>query len=106
MRFDIQLHGSYSFGSEELKRQFLAPSIAGDFVACVGISEPGAGSDVAGLKTYARKSGDDYLISGQKMWITNGMQADWMCILVNTTQENGPHKNKSMFCLPLNSKGK
>ncbi|HMT82709.1 MAG TPA: acyl-CoA dehydrogenase family protein, partial [Ottowia sp.] len=69
------------FGSDELKREFLAPAIAGDMVGCIGVSEPGAGSDVAGIKSVARKDGDDYVISGQKMWITNSLQADWMCML-------------------------
>jgi citronellyl-CoA dehydrogenase len=66
------------------KREFLAPAIAGDMVGCIGVSEPGAGSDVASIKSYARKDGDDYVITGQKMWITNSLQADWMCMLVNT----------------------
>ena len=92
------------FGSDELKRQFLAPAIAGDMVGCIGVSEPGAGSDVAGLKSRARKDGGDYLISGQKMWITNSLQADWMCMLVNTGE--GPvHKNKSLVMVPMDSKG-
>ena len=59
------------FGSDELKREFLAPAIAGDMVGCIGVSEPGAGSDVAGIKSVARKDGDDYVIRGQKMWITS-----------------------------------
>ena len=92
------------FGSEELKQEFLAPSIAGDLVGCIGVSETGAGSDVAGLKTYARKDGDDYVISGSKMWITNGIQADWMCCLVNTSDDK-PHKNKSLVIVPMNTKG-
>ncbi|MFN3736072.1 acyl-CoA dehydrogenase family protein [Hydrogenophaga sp.] len=93
------------FGSEELKREFLAPAIAGDAVGCIGVSEPGAGSDVAGIKTVARKDGDDYVISGQKMWITNSLQADWMCMLVNTGE--GPvHKNKSLVVVPLRENGK
>ena len=92
------------FGSDELKRQFLAPAIAGDMVGCVGVSEPGAGSDVSGIKSFARKDGDDYVISGQKMWITNSLQADWMCMLVNTGE--GPvHKNKSLVMVPMDSKG-
>ena len=53
-------------------------------VACIGVSEAGAGSDVAALKTTARKDGDDYVINGSKMWITNGPQADWCCLLANT----------------------
>jgi citronellyl-CoA dehydrogenase len=92
------------FGSDELKRQFLAPAIAGDMVGCIGVSEPGAGSDVSGIKSFARKDGDDYVISGQKMWITNSLQADWMCMLVNTGE--GPvHKNKSLVMVPMDTKG-
>ncbi|MDB5871091.1 MAG: acyl-CoA dehydrogenase protein [Ramlibacter sp.] len=88
------------FGSDELRRQFLAPAIAGDMVACIGVSEPGAGSDVAGIKSRAVKDGDDYLITGQKMWITSSLQADWMCMLVNTGE--GPiHKNKSLVIVPM-----
>ncbi|EFI59522.1 UNVERIFIED_CONTAM: acyl-CoA dehydrogenase family protein [Comamonas sp. A-3] len=88
------------FGSDALRDQFLAPAIAGDMVGCIGVSEPGAGSDVSGIKSHARKDGDDYVISGQKMWITNSIQADWMCMLVNTG--DGPvHKNKSLIMVPL-----
>ena len=94
------------FGSDELKREFLAPAIAGDTVGCIGVSEPGAGSDVASIKSYARKDGDDYLISGQKMWITNSLQADWMCMLVNTGDEQSAtggnqHKNKTLIMVPM-----
>ncbi|WP_372827591.1 acyl-CoA dehydrogenase family protein [Polaromonas sp.] len=93
------------FGSDELKREFLAPAIAGDMVGCIGVSEPGAGSDVASIKSHARKDSGDYVISGQKMWITNSLQADWMCMLVNTGE--GPqHKNKSLVMVPMRDKGK
>src|SRR6516225_8821976 len=92
------------FGSDEVRREFLAPSIAGDFVACIGVSEPGAGSDVASIKTSARSDGDDYVINGGKMWITNGAEADWMCLLANTG--DGPkHSNKSLICMPMKTKG-
>ncbi|KAM3929520.1 putative acyl-CoA dehydrogenase 6 [Leptodactylus fuscus] len=92
------------FGSDELKREFLAPTIAGDVVACLGVSESGAGSDVASIKTKAVRKGDDYIINGSKMWITNGCQADWMCLLTNTS--DGPaHKNKSLLCLPMKTPG-
>ena len=88
------------FGSDALREQFLAPAIAGDMVGCIGVSEPGAGSDVSGIKSHARKDGDDYVITGQKMWITNSIQADWMCMLVNTS--DGPvHKNKSLIMVPM-----
>ena len=92
------------FGSDELRKQYLAPAIAGDMVSCIGVSEAGGGSDVAALKTYARKDGDDYLINGSKMWITNGLQADWCCLLANTG--DGPvHKNKSLIVVPMDLPG-
>jgi len=92
------------FGSDELRTEFLAPVIAGDQVCCVGVSEPGAGSDVARIKTTARRDGDDYVISGQKLWITSGTQADWMCTLVNTSDDH-PHRNKSLIIVPLDTPG-
>ena len=92
------------FGSDALRHEFLAPSIAGDMVGCVGVSEVGGGSDVAALKTTARKDGADYIINGSKMWITNGMQADWCCLLVNTS-DGAAHKNKSLIVVPLDSPG-
>ena len=92
------------FGSEALKREFLAPAISGDVVGCIGVSEPGGGSDVAAVKTTARKDGNDYVINGSKMWITNGMKADWCCLLANTS-EGAPHKNKSLIMVPMNSPG-
>jgi len=92
------------FGSDALRAEFLAPSIAGDLVGCLGVSEPGGGSDVAALKTTARVDGDDYVIRGQKMWITNGLQADWCCVLANTS-EGSPHRNKSLIVVPLAAAG-
>jgi citronellyl-CoA dehydrogenase len=93
------------FGTDELRKQWLVPTIAGDMVACLGVSEPGGGSDVSAIKTSARKEGDDYVINGTKMWITNGLQADWCCLLVNTSAEGGPHKNKSLIVVPMDSTG-
>ena len=92
------------FGSDELRKEFLAPTISGDYVACVGVSEPGGGSDVAAIKTTARTEGSDYLINGSKMWITNGLKADWCCLLANTS--DGPsHKNKSLIVVPMDAAG-
>jgi citronellyl-CoA dehydrogenase len=69
------------------------------------VSELGAGSDVASIRTTARKDGDDYVINGGKMWITSGTQADWGCLLANTSE--GPaHRNKSIICVPLMENGK
>ncbi len=92
------------FGSEALKHEYLAPTIAGDMVGCIGVSEPGGGSDVAAVKTWARQEGDDYVINGSKMWITNGMQADWICLLANTS-EGKVHENKSLIVVPMDAKG-
>ena len=92
------------FGTDELRREYLAPAIAGDMVGCIGVSESGGGSDVAAVKMTARKDGGDYVINGSKMWITNGLQADWCCVLANTS-EGSPHKNKSLIIVPLNARG-
>jgi citronellyl-CoA dehydrogenase len=92
------------FGSDELRAEFLAPAIAGTQVACVGVSEPGAGSDVASIRTTARKDGGDYVLNGGKLWITNGAQADWMCCLANTSEGN-PHRNKSLIIVPMRTRG-
>ena len=92
------------FGSPELKREYLAPAIAGEMVGCIGVSEVGGGSDVAALKTSARAEGADYVINGSKMWITNAMQADWCCLLANTS--DGPvHGNKSLIIVPMDAAG-
>ncbi len=98
------------FGSDELRATYLAPAIAGDMVGCLGVSEAGGGSDVAALKTTAKKDGGDYVINGSKMWITNGMQADWCCLLANTSEgvsaaDKGPHKNKSLIIVPMDAAG-
>jgi citronellyl-CoA dehydrogenase len=92
------------FGSDALREEFLTPAIAGDMVACIGVSEAGAGSDVAGLKTTAKTDGDDYIINGSKMWITNATQGDFICLLANTS-DGAVHKNKSLIVVPMNSKG-
>lgn len=92
------------FGSDELRRDFLAPSISGAAVFSLGVSEPHAGSDVAAIKTTARKDGDDYIINGTKMWITNSTQSDYICLLVNTS-DGAMHKNKSLVVVPTNTPG-
>jgi len=91
-------------GSHSLCQEFLAPAISGDLVCSIAVSEPDAGSDVAGLKTTAKTAGDDYVVSGTKMWITNSTQADFFCVLANTS--DGPiHKNKSLIIVPRTTPG-
>lgn len=92
------------FGSDELRREYLAPAIAGDMVASIGVSEPNAGSDVANIKTTAVRQGDEYVINGSKMWITNGMQNDWICLLANTS-DGHRHTNKSLIIVPMDTPG-
>src|SRR5260370_29512452 len=76
-------------GSNELKKQFLEPSIRGDYVGCIGVSEPDAGSDVASIRTRAVSDGDEWVINGRQLYITNGTQADWVCLLARTRDEGG-----------------
>src|SRR3546814_14789802 len=64
------------FGSSDLRKEYLEPAIKGDMVVSIAVSEAGAGSDVANIKTTARKDGGDYVISGSKMWITNGTRSE------------------------------
>ncbi|WP_179999830.1 acyl-CoA dehydrogenase family protein [Acinetobacter sp. YH12239] len=92
------------FGSKELRDEFLTPAVAGEKVAAIAVSEVQAGSDVAALKTTAVKDGDDYIINGHKMWITNSLQADFFCLLANTS-DGKPHFNKSMIVVPANTPG-
>lgn len=92
------------FGSDDLRNEFLKPAISGDMIGCIGVSEPGAGSDVAGLKTTAKKDGDDYIINGTKMWITNSPSADFICLLANTSDDK-VHINKSLIIVPMNTPG-
>jgi citronellyl-CoA dehydrogenase len=87
------------YGSDVLRAEFLTPAIAGEMVAAIAVSEPHAGSDVAAIRTTARADGDDYILNGQKMWITNATQADFFCVLANTGGEN-QHGNKSLFIVP------
>jgi len=91
-------------GSDLLRGKYLAKAISGEYVFSIAVSEPHAGSDVAAIKTTAVKDGDDYIINGSKMWITNATQADYLCVLLNTEGDN-PHKNKSMVIVPTNSPG-
>ena len=91
-------------GSDALREKYLARAISGEWVSSIAVSEPGAGSDVASIKTTAIRDGDDYLISGTKMWITNAIQADFLCLLANTS-EGAPHRNKSLIIVPTDRPG-
>jgi alkylation response protein AidB-like acyl-CoA dehydrogenase len=84
------------FGTEEQKQRYLVPCIRGEKIACLGISEPEAGSDVANIKTTAIRDGGDYLITGTKTFITNGARANF-CVLVTRTDKEAGHQGFSLF---------
>ena len=92
------------FGSEYLKETYLKPAIAGDMVASIAVTEPGAGSDVAALQTTAKKEGDAYIINGSKTYITNGTQADFLTLLARTSDDPGYH-SFSLFVVPTDLDG-
>ncbi len=92
------------YGSHELKKKFLEPAIRGDAVCSIAVTEPGAGSDVASIRTKAERDGDHYVINGSKMFITNGVQADWLCILARTTPGTS-YKGMSLIIVPADTPG-
>src|SRR3954466_11766691 len=73
-----------AFGTEEQKREYLAPAIRGEKISCLGITEPDAGSDVAGIRTRAVRDGGDYVVNGSKTYITNGHRADFIVLVTKT----------------------
>ena len=92
------------YGSVELKETYLAPSIRGELVASVAVTEPDAGSDVAGIRTRAVRDGDEWVINGSKLYITNGTQADWLCLLARTSEEVG-YRGMSLIVVPTSLDG-
>lgn len=92
------------FGSEYLKETYLKPAIAGDVVSAIAVTEPDAGSDVAAIKTFAKKDGDSYILNGSKTYITNGTQADFLTLLARTSDEPG-YRSFSLFVVPTNLPG-
>jgi len=100
---EITLPVLEELGNDEQREEFLKPAVAGDRIAALAISEPGGGSDVASLKTRARIEGDELVITGQKLWITNGTRADFMVMAVRTGGEG--HRGISMVLFPTDVKG-
>ncbi len=91
-------------GSDEQKEEFLVPALKGEKIAALGVSEPGAGSDVAGIRTTAKKDGDDYIINGQKTWITNGTRADFITLAARTDPDDR-YGGISLFLFPTDTPG-
>ncbi len=93
-----------AFGTEEQKQKYLVPAIKGEKIACLGITEPGAGSDVAGLSTFAEKIDGGWRVNGNKIFITNGYRADFMTLVARTEKTKG-YKGMSLFLVDTDTPG-
>ncbi|MEU8229146.1 acyl-CoA dehydrogenase family protein [Actinoplanes sp. NPDC048967] len=94
----------HDYGSPELKERYLTPAVAGTAVTSIAVTEPDTGSDVAQLRTRAVRDGDDWVITGRKAYITNGAQADWLCLLARTSDEGG-YRGMSQIVVPTDLPG-
>jgi citronellyl-CoA dehydrogenase len=101
---DMATPSLHRFGSHELKERYLAPALRGELVAAIAVTEPDAGSDVAGIRTRAARDGDEWIINGSKLYITNGTQADWLCLLARTSDDGG-HRGMSQIVVPTDLPG-
>jgi citronellyl-CoA dehydrogenase len=101
---DMATPSLHEHGSDELRARFLAPAIAGEQVAAIAVTEPDAGSDVAGIKTRALRDGDEWVINGSKLYITNAATADWMCLLAVTDPKAG-YGGFSQILVPTDVRG-
>src|ERR1700689_1767849 len=104
---DMAMPPILAFGSEEQKQQWAAPAISGTKILCIGITEPDAGSDVAGIKTRAVKDGDEYVINGSKTYITNGIRAHAIVLVTKTGDGQDPngHEGFTLFLVPMDTPG-
>jgi len=101
---DMALPPILAFGTEEQKQEWAVPAIAGTKILALGITEPDAGSDVAGIKTRAVRDGDEYVINGSKTYITNGHRAD-VIVLVAKTDPDAGHDGITLFLVPMDAPG-
>jgi citronellyl-CoA dehydrogenase len=101
---DMATPSLHRFGSEALKKKYLVPSIRGEQVSAIAVTEPGAGSDVAAIRTRAVRDGDHWVINGSKMYITNAATADWLCLLAVTDPDVG-HGGFSQIIVPTDARG-
>jgi alkylation response protein AidB-like acyl-CoA dehydrogenase len=101
---DMAMPPILAFGSEEQKQEWLVPAIRGEKILCLGISEPDAGSDVAGIKTRATRDGEEYVINGSKTFITNGHRADVIVLMTKTDPDAG-YDGFTLFLVPMEAPG-
>jgi alkylation response protein AidB-like acyl-CoA dehydrogenase len=94
-----------AFGTEEQKQRYLAPAVRGEKIACIGITEPDAGSDVAGIKTRAVRDGDDWVINGSKTYITNGLRADYIVLMTKTGEADSGYEGFTVFLVDMDAPG-
>jgi alkylation response protein AidB-like acyl-CoA dehydrogenase len=92
-------------GTEDQKQRYLEPSIKGELISCLGITEPGAGSDVAAIRTTARRDGDEYVINGSKTFITNGLRANYIVLVAKTDPDKG-HDGISLFVVDIRDRAR
>lgn len=104
VQVDMATPSLAEFGTPEQKQRYLAPALRGEMVASIAVSEPDAGSDVAGIRTRAVRDGDEWIINGSKMWITNSVQADWLCLLARTSDDGG-YRGMSQIIVPTSAPG-
>ena len=104
VQVDMATPSLAKFGTPDQKEKFLKPALLGEMVAAIAVSEPDAGSDVAALRTRAVRDGDEWVINGSKMWITNSVQADWLCLLARTSEDEG-FSGMSQIIVPTSSPG-
>ena len=104
VQVDMATPSLAAFGTPEQKSAFLGPAMRGEAVASIAVTEPDAGSDVSAIRTRAVRDGDEWVISGSKMFITNALQADWLCLLARTSDEGG-HGGMSQIIVPTDSPG-
>ena len=101
---DMATPSLHRFGSDELKLRYLKPALEGEMVAAIAVTEPDAGSDVAAIRTRAVRDGNDWVINGSKLYITNGAQADWICLLARTSDDPG-YRGMSQIVFPTDTPG-
>jgi citronellyl-CoA dehydrogenase len=101
---DMATPSLHQFGTDELRQRYLVPAVKGEMVAAIAVTEPDAGSDVASIKTRAVRDGDDWVINGSKIYITNAATADWLCLLAVTDPEAG-YGGFSQIVVPTDSPG-
>jgi alkylation response protein AidB-like acyl-CoA dehydrogenase len=101
---DMAMPPILKFGTEEQKQEWVVPAVAGEKILCLGITEPDAGSDVAGIKTRAVRDGDEYVINGSKTYITNGHRAD-VIVLVTKTDPDAGYDGFTLFLVPMDLPG-